>query len=272
MKRYINILFVISLFLWSCEEVIELKHGKSEPLLVVDGKITDGPGPYQVKLSQTTNFNNSDNDTKVSDAEVVISDDEGNAETLIHKGNGIYETVNLQGAIGVTYTLDIKYGGKQYESSSTLLPISEIDTLIYNFEEKVEDSTGTMVNAYRVVFVAPVTKAGQINYYSWDVYRNGRLENQLAEDIIVSSDEYFGEDIAFEFDYDFFIDDHVRVEMSSITEEVYNYFEGLEEVLDNDGGLFSSPPANPPSNISNGALGVFRASSVTSREMTIRKP
>lgn len=43
---------------------------------------------------------------------------------------------------------------------------------------------------------------------------------------------------------------------------VYTYYQGMLELMMNDGGLMGPLPANPPTNISGGALGVFQANSI----------
>ncbi len=266
MKKYIIILIAINLVLFSCEEPIDLKHGTADPLLVVNGKITDETGPYQVTLSKTIDFSEKTGETSVENAIVVLSDNQGNSETLQHTENGVYETNTMQGVIGNTYRLEVQYNNKSYEAASTLLPISNIDTLIYDFgdteDEDSEDET--------LLLFAPVTDTDQINYYAWELFSNDSLVNKLAEETIVGSDEFFGDSLAVEFEYGFRLNDTIRVEMSSITKEVYDYLVGIGEVIDNDGGLFSPPPVNPPSNISNGALGVFVASAVSKKSIIIK--
>ena len=45
--------------------------------------------------------------------------------------------------------------------------------------------------------------------------------------------------------------DTVRVELHRIDEAMYRYYIGLVQLLYNDGGLFSPPPVNPPTNLEN---------------------
>lgn len=53
-------------------------------------------------------------------------------------------------------------------------------------------------------------------------------------------------------------EDLVTVAMSSVDKNIYNYF----NVLQSNGGNSTATPSNPPSNISNGALGYFAAASI----------
>ena len=78
--KNIIISIVIVYTMTSCLEVLDLNHDDSEPILIVEGQITDQSGPHFVKLSTTITFNSSERSTSVDDAIVTISDDLGNVE------------------------------------------------------------------------------------------------------------------------------------------------------------------------------------------------
>ena len=58
-------------------------------------------------------------------------------------------------------------------------------------------------------------------------------------------------------------------EIYSLSRPVFIFYRDLSKILANDGGMFDPPPANPRSNISNNALGVFQASAISYREVSI---
>jgi hypothetical protein len=62
--------------------------------------------------------------------------------------------------------------------------------------------------------------------------------------------------------------DEVEVFMESLTEEAYEYYRIVISQFGSDGGAFSQAPASPVGNISNGALGLFRTSAVSSKKVT----
>lgn len=259
---YISVIFLIS----SCVEVVHLKHDDSDPVLIVDGRVTDQPGPYSVKLSTTISFNSSDRSLAVDDAIVTISDDLGNSEELSLTEMGVYQTSSIQGVIGRTYFLNIEYAGKTYTSQSDLLPVNDIDTLKYAFQNK----TALTDEGYFVSLAVSVDNPENINYYRWKVYENDSLYNG-KEDIVVADDDYTEGEFEFQFDYPFEVRDTVRIEMASLNKDALDYYNGFIEVLTSDGGLFSPPPVNAPSNISNGALGLFQASAVVTKELVIQE-
>lgn len=257
---------LIAILLSSCQEVINLKHEDNPPVLIVDGLITDQPGPYFVNLSTTISFNSSEKSLLVEDARVTLSSDQSEEEQLLHVGAGRYQVSTIQGAVGRTYTLTIVYDGQTYNSVATMLPISTIDGLQSNFRQATTFSDA----GYYVAMAAQVSDPDKTNYYRWKVYENDSLYNG-KEDIIVAEDEYAEGSFEFEFSYPFELEDEIRIEMSSIDQAAYDYYSGLIEVLSSDGGLFSPPPVNAPSNISHGALGLFQASSVSIANIVIEE-
>lgn len=267
MKNFgIYLLAGLLLLLSACEEVVEIPLDNTNPKLVVEGTITSEAGPYYVKLSQTGDFYSTAPAPKVTDAVVTISDDAGNAEVLTHSADnpGTYATGSLQGVIGRTYYLKVEHKGQTYLSQSKLLPVTDIDKLEVRF---VEESP-SKEEGYYIYFFAKEPR-GETNYYRFMVYENDSLYNSV-NDLIITSDEFIKGDIEnLELGYPFKLNDVVKLEMHSISKEVFDYYNGLISVYNNDGGLFSPPPVNPASNISNGALGVFRASAVVSRTITI---
>jgi hypothetical protein len=265
-KLSIYIFAGLLMLLSACQDVIEVPLDNTNPKLVVEGSVTNQPGPYYIKLTETGDFYSTAPAPTVTDALVTISDDAGNSEILTHLSDkpGTYATSTLQGEVGRTYTLTVMHKGQNYQSQSKLLPVTNIDKLVVRF---VPESP-TKEEGYYVYFFAKEPR-GETNYYRFMIYENDSLYNSI-NDLLVSNDDFIKGDIEnLELGYPFQLDDVVKLEMHSISKEVYDYYIGLINVYNNDGGLFSPPPVNPPSNISNGALGVFRASAVASQTITI---
>ena len=129
-----NILYIIAILLFfaSCEEVIDINLDSSEPQIVIEGTITNDAGPYTIKITRTTDYFNPTESSKVSNAIVNISDDQGNEETLVETSPGIYQTSTIEGVIGRTYSLNVNIDGIEYEASSYMPDITSIDFLSYN--------------------------------------------------------------------------------------------------------------------------------------------
>ena len=101
------ILSLSTIMFVACEKVIDIDLNDVEPKIVVEANIDDIEGPYQVKLTKTVNYNQSNMFPTVSDAVVTLSDSEGNTEVLVESVPGIYVSTLIEGVPGRTYTLDI---------------------------------------------------------------------------------------------------------------------------------------------------------------------
>jgi hypothetical protein len=64
--------------------------------------------------------------------------------------------------------------------------------------------------------------------------------------------------------------DSIYVALSSLSETAYDFYEVLLDQFKNDGGIYKQVPASPPTNISNGGLGLFRASAVAAGRTIIK--
>lgn len=133
--RFIPIVFVLA---DGCIERYDLPNQISQPRLVVNGMITNLPGPYSVELFISNDLNtNLNKPTPVSRAVVKIVDDAGNEEVLTEKSVGIYETspTGIRGEVGRKYHVIINIEERQYESEpQELLPAGEISDVQYDFQ------------------------------------------------------------------------------------------------------------------------------------------
>jgi hypothetical protein len=96
-------------------------------------------------------------------------------------------------------------------------------------------------------------------------------------DYLLASNEFVQENIrGLEFPYSFVLGDKIRIEMYSISKEIYDYFNEFINLLYNDGGVFSPPPVNPTSNIvnltepDNPPLGYFQVSTYVYADVLIK--
>lgn len=112
------LLYLIVLFVLGCREEVALESNKNPQLLVVDGTITNDPGPYSISLSLTSTLIDPQN-IPLSGCIVTIYDDSGNSEILTELEPGMYNTSSsgIQGQIGSSYKITILTSdGKEYES------------------------------------------------------------------------------------------------------------------------------------------------------------
>lgn len=139
MKK-IPFLFFGLLLIESCIDRIDITIPKSTTSqLVVEGVITDEPGPYTVKLSLASPVAGSLKFRKLITAKrVTLFDNAGNAEVLEEGETGTFETRpnGIQGVVGREYFIRIEtQDGKVYESvPDRMNPVGTVDSLYYEFE------------------------------------------------------------------------------------------------------------------------------------------
>lgn len=319
--------FIISLFFLSgCIEDYDLKLPDSESRLVVEGLITNQPGPYYIHLTKSKigSFTSpdeeyTDNAESIIDAMVIISDDSNQVDTLKlidfdieeykydyrfgyfklllneygelidtlflkdpsgFNHRGFYKASRLKGISGHTYFMKIIHNDKIYESSAYMPPLPEIDSIGYL--KKIMEKDGQEFFIPLIYFTEPQMID---NYYliqlSDDIsLRSGYGSSNWPFSIL---SDYFlepyvsGLNISLGtnprgIEYPFYMEgDSIYVALSSLTKEGFNYYKALLEQFGNDGGAYKPTPASPLGNISNGGLGLFRASSVSEGRTYIKR-
>ena len=139
-----------------------------EPLLVIDGLITDANTSYTVKLSKTFQDQNAD-PSMMPDATVFITDDAGNSTSLINSGNGTYKTDSLafRGIIGRTYVLHVQAkGGEIYESEPCQMqPVGEIDSVYFAKDQEIVNNGTETQDGIRIFLDSKEEIDNQ--YYRW---------------------------------------------------------------------------------------------------------
>ncbi len=142
---------------------------KYDDALVVDGMITNNPGPYTVRLSLSSTV-----DDPVyrpySGCAVTISDDKGNEEMLTEEVYGKYMTSfgGIQGEIGTGYKISIiTPEGVHYNSDfEKLQPSTGIDTIYHELEYREVSDGLHAINGVQF-YITTNTAEQDTNYYLW---------------------------------------------------------------------------------------------------------
>lgn len=163
-------LFIIVLFISdSCLDRIDFDSPNASSQIVIDGQITDEPGPYTVKVSRTRKILDFTEIKPVSASKVVISDNAGNSETLTEIYAGAFQTNanGIRGTIGREYTLRVETrDGKTFESSPEKInPAGKVDSIYYTFE-KILPPTGPPQYQFRVYIDSRGGTQGE-NLFRW---------------------------------------------------------------------------------------------------------
>lgn len=251
-------------FISGCMEIAEVSVGPEDPKIVVDGGIYDGEGPFYITLSSSTQLN-SPSVSFIENATVTISDDTGQHEILHYEGEGRYRSDELTGTPGHTYYLHIEYEGAIFEASVTMPEIPEVETIETKyFAESFLREEG------HYILLNGLDIHEHSGYYRALIYKKDSLYNPLGTvDIFVaiSNDSEEGKNVLelpFAFEEGDLIDVHV-IKMDRIA---YEYYLKWALTFSNI-GLFEQVPGNPVSNVSNGALGLFKVQSVRKLQVLV---
>lgn len=257
--RYRKLLFLSAVLLFSCKKIVTLKLNNVPPAIVIEGEVTNLSGPYLVSITSPVNFYADNNFPPVSGASVVISDNNGVTDSLTEIAAGVYATHVLVGLPGDTYNLSVTVNGTNYRAVSTMPSPVPLDSISFQSNSGFGRTRISAIANFR-------DPAGVRNYYQFIEYLNGA---RLAKDLFVFDDRL--SDGRY-INYTLFNDstylqagDQVEVDLCCVDSAVYSY---LFQLFQSGGvGAFntSASPANPASNISNGAYGYFSAHTVSSK-------
>lgn len=255
--------------------------------LIVDGFITDQPGPHQVTLSYSADFTVKALNYIVTGATVSVTDDLGKQQSFIEVGKGVYRTpATFQGQQGRSYKLSIALpDGRRYESKpEKITPVPPIDRI---YEEYTETSTSvdgiTSVEKGFNVYLDTKDPATTGDYYRWIATHfepltfceiRTVLEDNIPTDygyfccqdcwdIVrckgancnnVTSDELInGKSISRQYmlraPYTSPNDYYMEVEQLVISRDAYLYYKAIENLTKNNGGIFDAAPAPLRGNI-----------------------
>jgi len=248
-----------------CQKVINVDLNEAAPRIVIEGLVTDRRGSYMLTISKSGSYFNQPVLQTVSGAIAFITDNEGFTDTLKESGPGIYYTQKLRGFPGTTYSLKVIAEDQTYEGSSTMMSHVTIDSL--KVFKSLEEGFGLGGNQndsrYEIhcFFKDPREK----NYYRIKVFKNDSIntENYRLYDDQYTNGEFTELRIAHAS-----AGNTYRVELLSLDKSTYGYFRTLEDLIFTN-PFFGSTPANPDTNLTNGALGYFGTAAISSRTIVV---
>ncbi len=262
MKKIIIISAAITAIVSSCTKVIDLNLEQQAGTIVIEGEINDKPGPYFVKINKSVTFDQSSIFPPVANAQVVISDNTGQRDTLTYTSNGIYKSNTLQGINGNSYTLEINAEGKQFKAMSTMPKKITLDTLVENLIQTPQGDRKIIVPIY-----FDGMELG--NNYRKLLTINGKLDKNISVDNDNINNGKPNQRPIFSPTAELKTGDTVSVELQCIDKNVFDYYFTLSNIAGQGPGG-GTTPSNPPNNISNNALGIFSANSSSTKTIIIK--
>ncbi|MGE5424738.1 MAG: DUF4249 domain-containing protein [Syntrophothermus sp.] len=264
------ILGFMVIFAASCTEKVDLKLESGYERLVVVGSVTDRQGPQRITLTKTSDYFYNAPAPKVVGATVKVTDGTStwNFKETEPGVSGVYDSPrDFTGNPGRTYTMTAELaepiaGHNTYESSCYLPAVTHLDSIRTEFQPDWGKKGFWLVKIYAQ------DPPGERNYYMLNIYKNGHLWSDTITKVSVSDDQFFdgtylnGADawlINNEHDWQtLHKGDTVRVELSGVTKEYYNFIQQVQQSGFNI-PFFSGPPANVQGNVNNDGTGFFSA-------------
>jgi len=249
-----------------CQKIINVDLNVAAPNIVIEGLITDRPGPYVITISKSGSYFNQPELVLVSAARVTIADDLGKIDTLKETQPGFYLTSKIRGNPGRTYTLKVISEDMEYTGSSTMQSHVKIDSV--NLTKSILqhfDFGGDNRNELQVDLNCYFSDPPEKNFYRLKVFVNdsARVDNYRLYD-----DQYTnGMEIGLRATHAR-AGSTYRLELYSLDSKTFEYYRTLEDLL-NINPIFGSTPANPNTNLSNGALGYFGTGAYSSKTILI---
>jgi hypothetical protein len=261
------IFFSIIILLTSCEDVIEIELNCMEPKLVIEGVINDFDNQCIIKLSKTTDYFNQKTNPSVSDAVITLTDNAGTIVKFNEIEPGNYLGESVQAKSYTNYTLNILSEGDEYVAKATIPQKVNIDSLTYLYNpESIFYEVGYVVSCH---FSDPEEFR---NFYRLKTYNiNDRTKAKNSKDLY-NDDLFNGNKVELPWSYDVYqAFDTVVVELYTLDVQTYDYYKTLFPISGGAEMMSMTTPANPNTNISNGALGYFGAYTI-SRDTIIISP
>lgn len=255
-------LILASLFLFACEDVIEVELQDTETRLVVNGLLrvdfTQEFVPVEIRVSETTNFFDNNIPTSLDDnatilygqpnpdAPEIFDTIASSSLTELEPGSGIYvpdptfdrdQRIRTQDILPNTvFILVMEHKGRRYAARTPISYTVPIDDL--------EQGDDTLFDEEDIEIKITINDTPEIdNFYVFD----------FGEGEFLALDDQFIDGQRFEFSYfverDLDSGQELEVSILGANLEFFNYMNLLVEQTENDGGIFDTPAATVRGNV-----------------------
>ena len=306
-KAFVNLVkasfLILILGLTNCVTPFIPEITEQKKLLVVQGLITDQAEPYTIKLSESLPFGQATEIVPVGNCSVTVSDDLGNYYSFNETRKGFYtsDSASFRGETGRTYTLHIiRTTGNQnihYESYPVQMkPVPPVDSMYYE-KVRLKERSGFFPGEEGCqVYLDTHDPANSCRYYRWDftetwkIRLNFDIPNHIcwitdtSNAIFIKNTSALDEDRVTRFPIHFIsnLTDRLALRYSilvnqySLSGDEYTYWQSVQNLTTQTGGLSDIIPASIQGNIycsdnpSETVLGYFSVSAKKSRRLYIQ--
>ncbi|MDR1681137.1 MAG: DUF4249 domain-containing protein [Prevotellaceae bacterium] len=268
----------------ACTERMDISTDYAPPRPVITGYITTETAAHSIKISRTMPYFGSEELRTCSSAEVRI-----NGVRLQSVGDGEYVTApSFAGVPGQTYTLDVWMdfdddgAPEHYSASATMPAMHTLDSITLSSIRLGTTRPPWMVVMHFQDLPGP-------NYFGAHLYINDTLYSDKIQRYFLN---FFGDYVAegqyirfpatnysireemwWETDNPFYVYpyDSLTLELNTLSSAYFEFIRTARQEISGGNPLFAGPPANVPTNLSGGAVGIFGAYTV-SRQSLILPP
>ncbi len=268
----------------ACVTPYEADFKQQPDNVVVQGFISNQPGPYTIQLVRPANYSFAGYSIGIKGAKVYITDDKGLRENLVETlANGQYKTQKLQGITGRTYQLHFEVDGKTYASKPELLrDAGTIDRIYHETFQSISPITQQRQLGGWRVYIDTKDPIERGNYYRWNSVHYKRLLScgsikdrsgnplfrlfcctncwdivrclgpeciKVASDALTNGQEIARQEVAI-VPVECRDKYYLEVEQQALSREGYLYWKTIKQLLENTGGVFDVAPSAVPGNMS----------------------
>lgn len=286
-----------TIFIFSCEDVVELELEDSPTTLVVDAWINNKPEAQTIRLTTTAPYFDAAPTPGVSGATVVVTSTTGLIREFTDQGNGDYVWTpgageNI-GEIEEEFFLGIELDGKTYGSATVLNNVPPIDSINQVTDDESAFSEESITcNFFSRDLLGP-GDTYWIKTFKNDQFLNQPLEINIAYDAGFSAGSEI-DNLVFitpirdamnptadpiesgeKFPSPWAVGDEVRVEIHSIDIAAYFYMIIVrDQLLNSLNGIFAEPLINTTGNVvqidgDEEVLGMFSVAAISELTYTI---
>ena len=270
--RLLILLIAMITIAGACTERIEIELDDTYDRLVVDGQLTNDDNSSQViSLTQSTSYFYNQPPPPVTNADVRVSDDDGNVILLSEDSPGDYHLPEgFKTEIGKTYTLDIELaqeidGQDHYTANSYTPNINDTAYIELEYQPDWGKKGYYIVKCY-------YWDLPEANFYMFNIFKNDTLLTDTLYKKQVVDDRFYNGGFTNGIGVGYLnqskkseilrVGDVITFQACSITEGYAYFIWEAQEAVSFSTPMFSGPPANVVGNISGGAIGYFTSYSV----------
>jgi hypothetical protein len=302
-KIFITILFII-LIIGGCITPFLPETDEDPNLVVVEGLITDQLEVNTVRLSRSMPLGKTATLKPLKGCIVSITDDVGNRFYLNESntaGTYLTDPSIFQGVVGRKYTLHISTNNAtetnySYESKPIeMKAVPHIDSLFYEKVVIHEEDEYNQLQEGSQVYLNTYDPKGECSFYRWNYVETWKFQlpysvpNQIcwvtnnSIDINIKNTSILSEDRVTRLPLKLISNETDRlnvrytilVNQFSVSEDEFSYWEKLQNISEEVGGLYDIVPSSIPGNIfciedpGEKVLGYFSVSAKSSKRIYI---